>query len=122
MKNAAVSIMILAAALAGCSSGPQDTQTGGISAPAASSGSLTGTWKLTEADSSQIMEFRPDGTGILNVYDANGQVTKTSALAYSFEDDSRYAVVGEQWVSFVSCEVREGRLTVKASGKVFTKQ
>jgi hypothetical protein len=112
--------LILASALYGCSSSPAE-QTDSLAAPG--SGSLTGTWKLTTADSSsQVLEFRADGTGSFNAYDALGQLTKSAEISYAFDDDTRFRRIGKEWVIFIPCEVNSGQLTLKTTGEVFTKQ
>jgi hypothetical protein len=113
--------LVLTAALCGCSSTPPE-QTDGVSAPGGV-GSLTGTWKLTAADSSsQTLDFRADGAGTFTLYDPQGEVTRSSDLTYAFDEDTRFGLVGRQWVVFIPCEVRGSQLTLKTTGEVFTKQ
>jgi hypothetical protein len=110
--------LILAAALCGCASTPPE-QTSAPSGP----GALTGIWKLTTADSSsQVLNFHDDGTGTWGAYDTQGQLTQSVEISYAFDEDTRFRRIGKEWVTFIPCEVREARLTLKTTGEVFTKQ
>jgi hypothetical protein len=105
-------LILCLAFFAGCSS------TG-----AAASGGLTGTWKLTEEDaSSRVLIFLPDGTGTFNAYDAGGQTAKTLPLTHAPDNDTRFGIVGEKWVTYVPCEIQGALLTLKPGGQVFEKQ
>ena len=110
--------IIMTLALYGCSSTPE--QTDGVAAPPPKSSALTGTWKL--ANNSQVLQFQSDGTGTLTAYDAAGKVTKTTNLSYASDDDTRFRLIGVEWVTFVPCEVQGDQLTLKTTGEVFKKE
>lgn len=107
--------ILIAAFSVSCSS------TGGSAAPESSN--LTGTWKYEAGDSStQVLLFNPEGTGTFTAYAPDGQPVKTVPLTYSPQDDTRFGIVGETWVTFVPCEISGRQLTLKNSAQVFEKQ
>ena len=116
-------IAILAFALYGCSSTPEPEQTDGIAGAFKPVSALTGTWKLTNADSSsQVLQFQADGTGSRSVVDASGRVTETSQASYALGDDTRFRIIGDHWVWYVPCEVRGSELILSNTGEIFKKQ
>ena len=102
---------IIAAALYGCSSAP------------GSRSALTGTWRLTADDASaQVLQFQSDGTGTLTKLDAQNQVTETLQLGFAPDDDTRFRLIGKDWIWFIPCEVQGDRLTLTGTGEVFRKE